>query len=156
MLTSCRNVLYRYLRFLFGLVKHLNKNLNAKIVTYPLSWDSRSRGPLPTFVGQKGWIWVQVQSLSVITKWFFFIFMRMKLIFKWIYDRRSGNCNRPFPSSPGPLYQNEVRCLTFLVEMNFICMRMKNHFHIKGWAPNIVLIQRPGGTRKWPILAAAN
>ena len=40
--------------------------------------------------------------------------------------------NRPFPSSPEPLYQNEVRCSTFLVEMSFICMRMKNHFHIKG------------------------
>ena len=39
--------------------------------------------------------------------------------------------------------------------MSFICMRMKNHFHIKGWAPNLVLIQRPGGTRKWPILFAA-
>ena len=27
----------------------------------------------------------------------------------------------------------------------------KTHFHKKGWAPNLVLIQRPGGTRKWPI-----
>ena len=27
-------------------------------------------------------------------------------------------------------------------------MKMKNHFHIKGWALNLVLIQ---GTRKWPI-----
>ena len=35
--------------------------------------------------------------------------------------------------------------------MSFICMRMKNHFHIKGWALNLVLIQRPGGTRKWLI-----
>ena len=35
--------------------------------------------------------------------------------------------------------------------MSFICMRMKNDFHIKGWAPNLVLKQRPGGTRKWPI-----
>ena len=65
------------------------------------------------------------------------------------------NTGRPFPSSSGPLYQNEVRCSTFLVEMSFICMRMKNHFHslfhIKGWAPNLVLIQRLGGTRKWPI-----
>ena len=60
--------------------------------------------------------------------------------------------NRPFPSSLGPLYQNEVRCSTFLVEMSFICMRMKTHFHIKGEAPNLVLVQRPGGTRKWPIL----
>ena len=24
------------------------------------------------------------------------------------------------------------------------CMRMKNHFHIKGWALNLVMIQRPG------------
>ena len=43
------------------------------------------------------------------------------------------NTGTPFPSSSGPLYQNEVR------------------FHVKGWPPNLVLIQRPGGTRKWPI-----
>ena len=30
-------------------------------------------------------------------------------------------------------------------------MRMKNDFHIKGWAPTLILKQRPGGTRKWPI-----
>ena len=35
--------------------------------------------------------------------------------------------------------------------MSFICMRMKNHSHIKGWALYLVLKQRPGGTRKWPI-----
>ena len=28
----------------------------------------------------------------------------------------------------------------------------KTHFHKKGWAPSLVLIQRPGGTRKWPII----
>ena len=28
--------------------------------------------------------------------------------------------------------------------MSFICMRMKNHLHIKGWALNLVLKQRPG------------
>ena len=39
---------------------------------------------------------------------------------------------------------------TSLVKMNLICIRMKNHFHIKGCALNLVLIQRPGGTRKWP------
>ena len=47
-----------------------------------------------------------------------------------------------------PHFQNEARCPTFLV---FICMRIKNHFHIKGEVFNLVLIQRPGGTRKWPI-----
>ena len=30
-------------------------------------------------------------------------------------------------------------------------MRIKNDFHIKGWAPTLVLTQRPRGTRKWPI-----
>ena len=34
---------------------------------------------------------------------------------------------------------------------SFICIRMKNHFHIKGRAPTLVLKQRPGGTQKWPI-----
>ena len=35
--------------------------------------------------------------------------------------------------------------------MSFIYMRMKNDFHIKGWAPTLVLKQRPRGTREWPI-----
>ena len=39
----------------------------------------------------------------------------------------------------------------FLWKWVEICMRMKNHFHVKGWSLNLVLIQRPGGTRKWPI-----
>ena len=30
-------------------------------------------------------------------------------------------------------------------------MRMKNHFHIKGRVPTLVLKQRPRGTRKWLI-----
>ena len=59
--------------------------------------------------------------------------------------------NRTLPSSKNPHFQNEARCTTFLVKMSFICMRMKNDFHIKGWAPTLVLKQRPGGTRKWPI-----
>ena len=29
---------------------------------------------------------------------------------------------------------------------------MKNHFHIKGWALNLILIQRPRGSWKWPIV----
>ena len=38
----------------------------------------------------------------------------------------------PHPSSKNPHFQNEAMCKTFLVKMSFICMRMKNHFHIKG------------------------
>ena len=36
--------------------------------------------------------------------------------------------------------------------MSFICMRIKNDFHIKGWAPTLVFKQRPQGTRKRPIV----
>ena len=39
----------------------------------------------------------------------------------------------------------------FLVKKSFICMRMKNDFHNKRWAATLVLKQRPGWTRKWPI-----
>ena len=76
------------------------------------------------------------------------------LYFRWSFsDNRSKKreTNRPLPSSINLHFQNEAKCTTFLVKMSFICMRIKNHFHIKGWAPNLVLIQRPGGTRKWPI-----
>ena len=39
--------------------------------------------------------------------------------------------NRPFPSSPGPLYQNEVRRSTFDMEMIFSSHANKTHFHKK-------------------------
>ena len=42
-----------------------------------------------------------------------------------------GVFNRPFPSSPGPLYQNEVRCSTFDMEMIFHSHANKTHFHKK-------------------------
>ena len=51
--------------------------------------------------------------------------------------------NRPLPSSKNPHFQNEARCTTFLVKMSFICMRMKNDFHIKGWPPTLVLNRGP-------------
>ena len=59
---------------------------------------------------------------------------------------------RPLPSSKNPHFQNEAKCTTFLVKMSFICMRIKNHFHIKGWPLNLVLIQRSRGIRNWPIV----
>ena len=55
--------------------------------------------------------------------------------------------NKPLPSSKNPHIQNQAKYTTFLVKMSFICMRMKNHFHIKGSALNLVLIQRSGGNR---------
>ena len=55
-----------------------------------------------------------------------------------LYDKR------PLPSSKNPHFQTEAKCTAFLVKMCFVCMKMKNHFHIKGRALNLVLIQRPG------------
>ena len=68
-----------------------------------------------------------------------------------VLPRNLKVANRPLPTFKNPHFQNEAECTTFLVEMSFIYMRMKNRFHIKGWALNLVLIQRPRGTRKWPI-----
>ena len=63
-----------------------------------------------------------------------------------LLERKFTPCNRPLPSSKNPHFQNEARSTTFLVKMSFICMRMKNDFHINGWAPTLVLkqLQRPG------------
>ena len=60
--------------------------------------------------------------------------------------------NRPFPSSPGPLYQNEVECSAFDVEMIFNSHANKTHFHRKGCALGLILKVRLFGTQKWPIL----
>ena len=59
--------------------------------------------------------------------------------------------NRPLTSSKNPHFQKEAKCTAFLAKMTFICMRMKKHFHIKSWGLNVVLMQRPGGSRKWFI-----
>ena len=37
--------------------------------------------------------------------------------------------NKAFSSSPGPLYQNEVKCSAFDMEMIFHCHASKTHFH---------------------------
>ena len=33
-----------------------------------------------------------------------------------------------------PYFQNEAKCTTFLLKISSIWMRMKHHFHMKGWA----------------------
>ena len=59
--------------------------------------------------------------------------------------------NRPFPSSRGPLYKNEVRCSAFHMEMIFHSHANKTHFHKKGCALGLILKVRVFGTWKWPI-----
>ena len=62
--------------------------------------------------------------------------------------------NRPFPSSKKFHFQNEAKCETFVVEMSFICIIIKTHFHNKGFALSLVLKVKLFGTRKWPIRIA--
>ena len=65
-----------------------------------------------------------------------------------LYEQVIGHFRVP---KINPHFQNEARYTNFLVKMSFICMKMKNDFNINGWAPTLVLEQRPGRTRKWPI-----
>ena len=60
--------------------------------------------------------------------------------------------NTPFPSFPGPLYQNEVKCSGFDVEMIFHSRANKTHFHNKGCVLTLILKERVFGIRKWSIL----
>ena len=62
-----------------------------------------------------------------------------------------SRANRPFPSSKTSHFQNEAKCETFVVKMSFICIIIKNHFHINGFALSLALKERFFGTRKWPI-----
>ena len=54
------------------------------------------------------------------------------MLFRW-FD------NRPFPSSPGPLFQNEGRCSAFDMEILFHSHANKTHFHKKGCVPSFIL-----------------
>ena len=63
----------------------------------------------------------------------------------------SASFNRPFPSSPWPLFQNEGRCSAFDMEIIFHSHANKTHFHKKGCAPSLILKVRVFRTRKWPI-----
>ena len=65
----------------------------------------------------------------------------------------SDMLNKPFPSSPGPLYHNEVKCSAFELEMIFHSHANKTHFHKKGCALGLILKLRGFRTRKWPIVA---
>ena len=47
--------------------------------------------------------------------------------------------NRPFPSSPGPLFQNEGKCSAFDKEIIFHSHANKIRFHKKGCAPSLIL-----------------
>ena len=48
-------------------------------------------------------------------------------------------CNRPFPSSPGPRYQNEVKCSAFDMEMILYSYAYKTRFYKNGCALGLIL-----------------
>ena len=59
-----------------------------------------------------------------------------------ISRRLRSEINRPYPSSPGPLNQKEVKCSVFDMEMIFDifhCQANKSHFHKKGCALVLIL-----------------
>ena len=60
--------------------------------------------------------------------------------------------NRPFPSSPEPLYQNEVKCSAFHIEMMFHSHSNKTYFQKKSCALGIILKVRVFGSRKSGLL----
>ena len=64
----------------------------------------------------------------------------------WCQVPRSGS----FPSSPGPLIQNEGSCSAFDMEIIFHSRVNKICFHKKGCAPSLILKVGVCGTRKWP------
>ena len=57
---------------------------------------------------------------------------------------------RPLLNSYNSHLQNEAKCETFLVK-SYICLRIKNHFHVNGFALSLALKQRLRVTRKWSI-----
>ena len=65
--------------------------------------------------------------------------------------QKSQFVNMPFPSFPGPLYQNEVKCSAFDMKMIFHSHANKTYFHKKGCALSLILKVRVLGIRKWPI-----
>ena len=66
-----------------------------------------------------------------------------------------GLFNRPFPSSPGSLFQSKGSCSAFDMEIIFHSHANKTHFHKKGCARSLILKVRVFGTRKWPIFATS-
>ena len=64
--------------------------------------------------------------------------------------RWSGS-NRPLPSSLVPLIQNESKCETFHMKMQFHFHANQSHFLKNDFALRLALKERHKATRKWPI-----
>ena len=71
----------------------------------------------------------QQQLFSVLLWNLTLVFSKFQNLFipKFILRSLAIPFNRPLASSKNPHFQNKATCTTFLVEMSFICRRMKNH-----------------------------
>ena len=63
------------------------------------------------------------------------MFSRIHVDFSFIFEF----WNRPFPSSPEPLYQNEVKCSAFDMEIIIHSYVNKTYFRRKGFALGLIL-----------------
>ena len=102
------------------------------------------------------WLLVVIWTLvvSVLTSWCFRPCIFSSSPPSWsfpVWSPESLPSNSPFPSSPKPLHQSEAWCTTIHMKMSLICIWMKSHFHMKGWAPRLALRKRFKEIRKWPI-----
>ena len=75
----------------------------------------------------------------------------MVAIFCVLFKRRDSLYNRSFPSSLGPLYQNEVGCSAFGMKVIFHSQANVTYFLEKGCVFGLILKARVFGTRNWPI-----
>ena len=62
--------------------------------------------------------------------------------------------NTPFPSSKNSHFENEAMYKTFPV--SFTCMKIKNHFHINGFAISLAVNHRHGVALKWSIVLSVS
>ena len=89
--------------------------------------DGGGPGLPKTFFRPPPWIrhWFYLSSVSFV---------------QYFVPKTSFHDNRQFPSLPWPLYQSDVKCSAFDMEMIFILMQIKPmHFHKKGCAPGLIL-----------------
>ena len=83
-----------------------------------------------------------------------FSFMMGCIFYAIVYIVYFLRNNRPYPSSLGPLYQNEAKCSAFDMEMIFYSHVSKSNFHKKSCALGLILKLRVFGSRWWPIQVA--
>ena len=136
-----------YLSFIIAASKTLRFSLFSEIATVTTAYNAVTADQLSLSPGQlilvkrkhpDGWWEGELQVMS----W------RQPVSWKELVPAAKRVINRPFPSSPGPLFQNEGRCLAFGRKISFHSHTNKNHFHKKGCAPSLILKVRVFGTRK--------